>query len=313
MMGLWAPLPVSHMLESETIMRAFLPATLAGLVTLSYGIPLVSAMQTPPPAATAASPFSYADIADLATAAPIVLHARIYQAAPLKPAQAPGLAAGQARFYVEADVVSLIRGAGPLAARITYLVDLPLDAKGKPPKLKKKQPVLLFARPVAGTSAGNNSTGSIRLIAPDAQLAWDPATETQLRAILTEQVKPGAPPAITGIANGFHVPGTLPGEGETQLFLDTKTGEPVSLTILTAADGSRRWAAAFGEIVDGSAAVPARNTLAWYRLACGLPRQLPLGKLAGTAPEDRRKAASDYGIVLGALGECTRTRKPPAN
>ena len=142
-------------------------------------------------------------------------------------------------------------------------------------------------------------------------MPWDPATEAKLRAILTELVRPGAPPAITGIANGFHVPGTLPGEGETQLFLDTRTGEPVSLTILTAADGTRRWAAAFGEIVDGSAAVPARDTLAWYRLACGLPRTLPLAKLGGTAPEDRRKAASDYGVVLGALGDCTRTRTPP--
>jgi len=291
-------------------MRLPHPAAIAGILALTLGIPSVSAMQTPV-AAPAASPYSYADIADLASAAPIALHARIYKAAALKPAQAPGVAAGYARFYVESDVVSLIRGSGPLAARISYLVDLPLDAKGKPPKLKKKQPVLLFARPVAGAAAGSSNTGSVRLVAPDAQLPWDPATEAQLRAVLTELVKPGAAPAITGIANGFHVPGTLPGEGETQLFLDTRTGEPVSLTILTAADGSRRWAAAFGEIVDGSAAVPARNTLAWYRLACGLPRQLPLNKLAGTAPADRRKAASDYGVILGALGECTRTRKPP--
>ena len=286
------------------------PAAIAGILTLSLGIPSVSAMQTPA-VASAASAYSYADIADLATAAPIALHARIARATALKPERSPGVAAGHARFYVEADVVNLIRGAGPLASRISYLVDLPLDARGKPPKLKKKQPVLLFARPVAG-AAGTSNTGSVRLIAPDAQLPWDAATEAQLRAILTELVKPGAPPAITGIANGFHVPGTLPGEGETQLFLNTETGEPVSLTVLTAADGSRRWAAAFGEIVDGSAAVPARDTLAWYRLACGLPRQLPLNKLAGTAPEDRRKAASDYGIILGALGECTRTRKPPA-
>lgn len=291
-------------------MRLPHPAAIAGILTLTLGIPSVSAMQAPAPAA-AASPYSYADIADLASAAPIALHARIYSAAALKPAQAPGVAAGYTRFYIEADVVSLIRGSGPLAARISYLVDLPLDAKGKPPKLKKKQPVLLFARPVAGATAGSSNTGSVRLVAPDAQLPWDPATEAQLRAVLTELVKPGAPPAITGIANGFHVPGTLPGEGETQLFLNTRTGEPVSLTILTAADGSRRWAAAFGEIVDGSAAVPARGTLAWYRLACGLPRTLPLNKLAGTAPEDRRKAASDYAVVLGALGECTRTRKPP--
>ncbi len=291
-------------------MRLPHPAAIAGILILSLGIPSVSAMQAPV-SAPAASHYSYADIADLATAAPIALHARIYKAAALKPAQAPGVAAGHARFYVEADVVSLIRGSGPLAARISYLVDLPLDAKGKPAKLKKKQPILLFARPVAGAAAGSSNTGSVRLIAPDAQLPWDPATEAQLRAILTELVKPGAAPAITGIANGFHVPGTLPGEGETQLFLDTRTGEPVSLTVLTTADGSRRWAAAFGEIVDGSAAVPARNTLAWYRLACGLPRQLPLNKLAGTAPEDRRKAASDYAVIVGALGECTRTRKPP--
>jgi hypothetical protein len=298
-------------MESDWIMRALLPAALAGLIALSNGIPEVSAMQAAD-GPVAASPYSYADIADLATAAPMTVHARIRSATALKPDRAPGLAAGQTRFYVEADVVGLIRGTGPLAARITYLVDLPLAASGKAPKLKKKQPVLLFARAVAGTAAGNNSTGSIRLVAPDAQLQWDPATEAQLRAILTELVKPGAPPAVTGIANGFHVPGTLPGEGETQLFLDTKTGEPVSLTILTAPDGSRRWAAAFGEIVDGSAAVPKRNTLAWYRLACSLPKTLPLDKLAGTAPDDRRKAASDYAVVLGALGDCARTRKPPA-
>lgn len=292
-------------------MRLLLPAALASLTALGAGITGVSAQPTP--VATApASPYSYADIADLATAAPMAIQARIASASALKPDRAPGVAAGHSRFYVEADVVSLIRGAGPLAARISYLVDLPNGANGKPAKLKKKQPVLLFAGPVAGAAAGTNSTGSVRLVAPDAQLPWDPATEARLRAILTELVKPGAPPAITGFANGFHVPGTLPGEGETQLFLDTATGEPMSLTILTSADGSRRWAAAFGEIVDGSAAVPPRDTLAWYRLACGLPRQLPLNKLAGTPPEDRRKAASDYAVVLGALGDCARTRTPPA-
>ena len=292
-------------------MRQLLPAAIVLLTGLNAGIPSVSAMQAPV-AAAPTSPYSYADVADLAAAAPMAIHARIASAAALKPERAPGVTVGYSRFYIEADVVSLIRGKGPLAARISYLVDLPLGANGKPAKLKKKQPVLLFARPVAAGAAGATSTNSIRLVAPDAQLPWDPATEARLRAVLTELVKPGAPPAITGFANGFHVPGTLPGEGETQLFFDTATGEPMSLTILTSADGSRRWAAAFGEIVDGSAAVPARDTLAWYRLACGLPRQLPMNKLAGTPPEDRGKAASDYGVVLGALGDCTRTRKPPA-
>lgn len=294
-------------------MRAFLPVAVAGAIALNTWIPAVYAMQAAPAAPVPASPFSYADIADLASAAPMAIHAQLRSATALKPDQAPGVAAGHARLYVEADVLGLIRGAGPLATRIAYLVDLPLAANGKAPKFKKKQQVLLFARPVAGATAGSSNTGSVRLVTPDAQLLWDPATDARLRAILTELVQPGAPPAITGIANGFHVPGTLPGEGETQLFLDTKTGEPVSLTILTAADGTRRWAAAFGEIVDGSAAVPRRDTLAWYRLACGLPRTLPLNKLAGTSAADRQKAASDYGVVLGALGECKRTRKPPAS
>jgi hypothetical protein len=291
-------------------MRILLPAAIAALTGLTAGIPAVSAMQAPV-AATPASPYSYADVADLATIAPMAIHARVASASVLKPERAPGVAAGHSRFYVEADVISLIRGSGPLAARIAYLVDLPNAANGKPVKFKKKQPLLLFARPVAGATAGSSNTGSVRLVAPDAQLPWDPATEARLRAILTELVKPGAPPAITGVDNGYHVPGSLPGEGETQLFFNTATGEPMSLTILTSADGSRRWAAAFGEIVDGSAAVPARDSLAWYRLACGLPRQLPLNKLAGTGPADQRKAASDYAIVLGALGDCTRTRKPP--
>jgi hypothetical protein len=291
-------------------MRILLPAAIAALVGLNAGIPAVSAMQAPV-AATPASPYSYADVADLATVAPMAIHARVASASVLKPERAPGVAAGHSRFYVEADVISLIRGSGPLAARIAYLVDLPNAANGKPVKLKKKQPLLLFARPVAGATAGSSSTGSVRLVAPDAQLPWDPATEARLRAILTELVKPGAAPAITGVDNGFHVPGSLPGEGETQLFFNTATGEPMSLTILTSADGSRRWAAAFGEIVDGSAAVPPRDTLAWYRLACGLPRQLPMAKLKGTDAAGQRKAVSDYAVVLGALGDCTRTRKPP--
>src|SRR3546814_8446204 len=95
-------------------------------------------MQAPTDAA-AASPYTYADIADLATEAPIVLHARIRDATDLKPERAPGVAAGHVRFYVEADVVSLIRGRGPLAARISYLVDLTVDARGKPANLQRKQ------------------------------------------------------------------------------------------------------------------------------------------------------------------------------
>ena len=63
MMGIQAPIPVSQMMESRSIMRLPHPAAIAGILTLSFGIPSVSAMQAPADAA-AASPYTYADIAD---------------------------------------------------------------------------------------------------------------------------------------------------------------------------------------------------------------------------------------------------------
>lgn len=299
------------MTERDIFMRPRLSLTLAILALGMTGIPCISFAQTPASIGQTPTAYTYVDLADLASAAPINIHGAIRSAKQIQAEQAPGLAPGHARFLVEVDIISLIRAVGPMAPRVQYLVDLPLTEAGRAPKLKRKQPVLLFAHPVAGARAGTFSTNNIQLAAPDAQLNWDPATESMLRSILAELVDPESPPAITGIANGFHVAGTLPGEGETQLFLDTATGEPVSLTILTAADGSRRWSAAFGEVVDATKAVPERGTLSWYRLACGLPRQLPMGKLAGTAPDDRRKAAVDYALVLRDVGPCNRTRKAP--
>lgn len=266
------------------------------------GIPAYSQTRpasAPPPVAPMVSPFTYADVADLATVAPLVVDARVRSASVLPPERAPGIAAGVARVYVEADVVALIRGAGPLAARIAWLVDLPRDAKGKPPKLNKQR-VLVFARPV--------STSQIALVAPDAQLVWDAATESLARRVIAEVVKPGAPGAVSGIANGFHQAGTLPGEGESQFFVETRGSEPLTLSVITAPGRPRRWAAAFGEIVDGAAAVPARDTLGWYRLACGLPRALPRGVLVGAGPADQTAATADYRFILDQLGECRRTR-----
>src|SRR3546814_4418913 len=48
---------------------------------------------------------------------------------------------------------------------INYLVDIPLDSRGRTPKLKK-QHVLLFAR------RAGNAPGAIQLVALDAQINW---------------------------------------------------------------------------------------------------------------------------------------------
>lgn len=245
--------------------------------------------------------FGYADLADLASTAPVVADAEIRSAIRLKGAQAAGVPAGKARLYVEADVRALIRGASGSPARINYVAELPLDARGKLPKLKRQR-VLLLARPVQG------KPGSLQLVAPDAQIPWNQATETRLRAILTELVAPGATPRITGVRSAFHVPGTIPGEGETQIFLATETGNPISLSILRRPGEIARWAVATGEIIDESAGVPKRDTLLWYRLACSLPPQLPAGAIDPGEPANAAQARADYRVVIDGLGPCGRTR-----
>ena len=274
-----------------------------GLQTLAIAsLFMTSPAAAAPTAAPVAAP-TYADVADLADHAPMVVDATVRRVAALPPERAATVRPGEVRLFVEADVTSLIRGAGPLAGRISYLVDLPRDARGKPPKLKKAR-VLLFARPVAGT------TGSVQLIARDAQLAWTPELDALTRRILTEMTAPEAPAPITGIASAFHSPGTLPGEGETQIFVRTANSAPASLTVRRSPGTNPRWYVAFGEIVDEAAPPPQRDTLPWFRLACGLPERLPAAALEGQSAASMATARDDYARVRASIGDCPRSRPP---
>ena len=273
--------------------RAFL--TIPALF-LALGSP-AAAQQAPVAATAPGAAIAYADVADLVVASPLVIDATIRSEARIKGAEAAGVPAGQARFYVEADVGRLIRGNEAIAARIGWLVDVPLDFRGRAPKLKKAR-VLAFARPVAGRP------GQVQLVTPGAQLAWSPAAEELARRIAAEVNAPDAPPVVTGVRSAFHVPGSLPGEGETQIFLTTGNGRPVSLTILRRPGEQRRWAVALSEIVDEAAGPPQRDTLLWYRLACGLPAALPERSLASMEAADAGSAREDYQFVRDALGPC---------
>lgn len=245
---------------------------------------------------------SYADLADLADSATIVARADIRKVAQLKPEQAPGVPIGTARVYVEARTTALLAGSG-LGESLHYLADVPLDATGRLPKLKKMS-VLIFARAVDGRPS------ELRLVTPDAQVPWDAGTEAMTRAILTELVGPGTPPRITGLREALHVRGNLAGEGETQLFLATEGGAPVSLSVVRRPGQPTVWGVSFSEIVDQAARPPAPQTLAWYRLACFLPAALPASaNLSGTA-EDRQIANEDYALIIHDLGPCGRSRGP---
>ncbi|MCF3701580.1 hypothetical protein L2E46_25570, partial [Salmonella enterica subsp. enterica serovar Weltevreden] len=67
-----------------------------------------------------------------------------------------------------------------------------------------------------------------------------------------------------------------------------------------------RWAVALSEIVDDSAAPPARDTLLWYRLACALPPALPATSTAALEPPQAEQARQDYAFVIERLGPCGR-------
>jgi hypothetical protein len=280
---------------TRTKMKRF-PALLAA----TAGV-FLTAVDTSAQAPPAAPSYSYADLADRALAAPVALTATITEAIRLEPERAPNLAPGHARLYVEADASALIRGPAGLPPRVRYLVDVPLGPKGKAPKLKK-QSVLLLARPVP------NRLGELQLVSRDAQMPLTPELEQRVRAILTEVVRRDAPPPVTGVVSAFHVPGAIPGEGETQIFLSTRDNRPISLNVLRRPGQDRQWSVALSEIVDEAAQPPARDTLLWYRLACGLPRSLPGEAVADLEPDAATAAREDYGFVLSQLGRCARNR-----
>jgi hypothetical protein len=270
---------------------ALVPALAAVLA-----VPAESQAPAPAPAPT------YADLADLALAAPVAAQVRVAQSVAVKPERAQGLRPGFTRFFVQADLVSLIRSPQTLPTRLAWLVDLPHDAKGKAARPRKGSEYLLLAAPVAGRP------GELRLVAPDAQIPATAERAATLRLIVREASSASPPPRIAGIGRAFHVPGAIRGESETQIFLLTAGGTPVSLTVLRRPGQTPAWAVALSEIVDEAAEPPAPGTLLWYRLACGLPRTLPSQSLA-EAGDDRAAIEADYRLVLERLGPCGRTRR----
>jgi hypothetical protein len=243
---------------------------------------------------------TYADLATLADAAPLAVRIKVKDQASVPAERAPGLAAGKARLYIEADTLALFTGSTALPESLRYLVDVPLDAKGKPPKLKKQE-FVLFARPVAGRP------GEVQLVGARAQLAYTPELEGRLRPVLAALVAAGAPPRVTGVRDVLSSAGNLAGESETQIFLATATGDPAALTVVRRPGMAPRWGVSWTELVDQSAQPAQKDTIAWYRLACALPRSLPAAANLAADPGDRARAAQDYRFVIDQLGPCTRT------
>ena len=276
-------------------LRTLGAATALAIFPAPQGFAQAPAIPPPGPAAP-----TYADLADLADHSPLVARVEIREAIRLKPEQAPGVRPGMARVLVKARTRALLVGES-VGESVSYLADVALDSKGRVPKLKKA-PALIFARTAPARP------GELQLVSPDGQVAWSQPVEDRVRAILTELVAPAAPPRVTGVREVSFVPGNLLGEGETQIFLATEAGDPVSISVVHRPGEPPLWGVAFGEIVDQAARPPQRETLAWYRLACFLPAGLSSAAILSGDGEAQRKAAEDYRYVRGQLGACPRAR-----
>ncbi|WP_156840777.1 hypothetical protein [Novosphingobium aquimarinum] len=252
------------------------------------------------PAAPVPSGPTYADLADLADSAPLVIKANVRKAIKVKNERAPGLRPGRARYYVEARTTALLSGASAIGESLAYLVDLPLDARGKAPSLKK-QDVIIFARPVPGRP------GELQLVKPDAQLFASQANEAKVREIITALLSPATPAKVTGVREIIFVPGTLAGEGETQMFLSTVDRSAASITVRHEPGRPPLWGVSFSELVADVSRPPERGTIEWYRLACFLPQMPPPGANLSESAAARQQAETDYRLVIDALGPCDRT------
>jgi hypothetical protein len=282
--------------------------SLSAIVAIALISPVSAAWsQAPlstPTFAVAATNASYADIADLVVISPLIVDATVRKATKIPAEQAIGVPANLQRMLIEADVSALVRGNDGIAGQVRFLLDVPKDAKGKIPKLKKQRYFLL----------GNKAAGlpgTIRLSRPDAVVEYSASNDATLRAITKEAVIIDAPQPIVGLTSAFHSPGTIIGEGETQIFVEAKGNQIYSLSVFSQPGSPKRWAVSTGEVIDESAGAPVQNSLLWYRLACGLPQTLDAKLVETPEADSAAKAQADYRFIMASLGPCDRTRRKP--
>jgi hypothetical protein len=286
----------------KTIRSHTLSTVLRGAVPAALLLACSAAASAADPVPAAVPAVTYADVADLVEASKLVALVEVRNQAVVEPARAPGLKPGFARLYIEALTQGVLWGRGGLGGQVSFLADVPLQPNGKPPKLKKQR-FIVFADPVA------NRADTLQLVAPDSYLAATPASEQLARTVIAALAAPGAPPRIKGVRDVMSVAGNLAGESETQLFVDTETGAPVSLTVLRRPGMEPQWGVSWSEIVDQAAAPPQRDTVGWYRLACFLPQRLPSNAFLQRDLSAQARAESDYRVILQQLGPCPRTRR----
>jgi hypothetical protein len=190
----------------------------AGLSTISFAQTPQATPIIAPAFAVPAANGSYADVADLVVISPLIIDGQIRKITKVPAEQAIGVPANVQRMLIEANVMALVRGNEGVSEQVRFLLDVPKNAKGKIPKLKKQRYFMMGSK-VSG------KPGTIKLSRPDALIEWSAGNDALLRAITKEAVIVDAPQAIVGLTSAFHSPGTVIGAGETQIFVQAKANQ----------------------------------------------------------------------------------------
>ncbi len=254
------------------------------------------------PSSAGATQLSWTDLADLALSSPVVVSAAVRRADRVGRSEASAVPPGQVRVLVRADLKAALKAPSLLPAAAAWLWQGPADGRGRTP-FGKAAPVLVFAVPLVGGS--DPETQPLRLVSPHGQVPWSAETEAIVRDILSQAIQPGAREwMVTAISDGFRTAGAISGASESQFFLATEGGKPMTLVVRRSPGVPASVAVATDDLVDRAAAVQP-FTLVWRGLACGLPEALPA--LLAQNPD----LADDYALARSSIGSCGRTVSPP--
>ncbi|MFB0613010.1 hypothetical protein [Aurantiacibacter poecillastricola] len=279
--------------------RAILVGTLALGVAACATTGPARSQDAPPAELSEAQAPTYADLVAMAMEADTVVLVSVEDQTAFPAERAPSVPPSEVRLYMETLVQGLLKAPRPLGESLTYVVDRSRDADGDVPDLEERR-FLLFG------DLSASQPGSLQLLSSDSMLPAGPRIEERTRRVLTQLAAADIPPAITGVRDVISVPGNLAGESETQMFVETATGAPVSLSVIRRPNQAPEWGISLGELVDSSATPPEPETIAWYRFACFLPRELPQDAFLQTDRASQAQAREDYAFVLAELGPCER-------
>jgi len=242
---------------------------------------------------------SYDDVMNITLESKLSVDVIIKKVKRLPPTQTINVASNKQRILITAEVQSLIRGTNHLNREIKFLFDAPIDSRGKIPKLKKQR-IFAFGFHVA------NRPDFIRLAHKSSILLYSANKAALVRSITKEVLENDAPQKITGVSSAFHSAGTIIGDGETQIFLDTEFGQPMAISVVSKRRESKRWSVSTSEVIDINASEPIRNSLLGYRIACNLPKAIKPAVIETNDTIAIRKTIEDYNFIQAAIGPCQR-------